>query len=131
MIQEMGLGIFLTSYTAKKIPYYSRLLENDIHYENTSLYYVNKRNYNTYTIPSNWTGCSLVIIGKEWDINQWDYNKLIHLPSWISYLHPSQDLDLEIYISETGKSLGKSIDIDFMEAMGLDTQNLRTIEDSN
>jgi hypothetical protein len=116
IIEEMGLGIFLTNHSAKKLPYIFNLLQDDSHFRETSIFYINKSSYKLHQNPNKWTGARLVIINEKWDTSEWQYNKLVNLAHWITYLNSI--IQLELYVPEVGKPLKHCIDYQFLQALG-------------
>lgn len=119
ILEEMGLGILLTDYAAKKLPYYERMINNDIYHKQPSVFYLNITNFKFNKKESQWTGCKVLFIKSSWDTSQWDYNKIKSLPQWITYVRTG-NMDLQRYVPEIGKKLEKCIDIPFLEAMGVE-----------
>ena len=114
VINEMCVGIFLTINQAKKIPFIDRLLKTNL---GTNIKYFNKSTYKFISKKNQHTGCRLIHIDSEWDIQNWNYPKLCKLPVWIDILTPHSRND-STWCDILHGYPNKKIDFEFLITMG-------------
>lgn len=118
VINEMCVGIFLTINQAKKIPFIDRLLKTNM---GTNIKYFNKSTYKFISKRNQHTGCRLIHIDSEWDIDNWNYPKLCKLPLWIDIVTPTSKND-SLWSDILHGYANKKIDFEFLTTMGYEFQ---------
>lgn len=110
VIQEMGVAFFLSDYLIKKLPFYQVLFNNDSNFTK-DYFYINTDNYTKNIELEPNSGCKVLLITGQWNINQWSINKLISLHEWLPYLGENTDETIP-------NDIKKKIDYKFIEALG-------------
>ena len=130
VIQEMGIGLFVSNHSLKKLPYCEALFRNDSSYKTPSMYYVNRSTLESLETNTDSCGCRLILIHEEWDTSEWNPNKLLTLSSWLTYIddhflesQENRENIGKVYVAECSNYLKHCIDYSFLETMGLVINN--------